>query len=135
MANLKVDSGGLAELIGELGDLTAEKVAPKMLDGAAVILEGHVVSRASFHSDTGAMAGSIKPTKTKHTGDGFSVAVRPTGKDKKGVRNMEKMAYLEFGTSKQRATPVLSPAVREATAPVEQYMQKIFDEETKDLSL
>lgn len=135
MANLKVESGGIAELIGSLDSLTVEMVAPKMLDGAAVILEGHVKSRASWHSDTGAMTASVKPTKAKHTGDGFSVVVRPTGKDKKGLRNMEKMAYLEFGTSKQRATPVLAPAVRESTEPVEQYMQEIFNKEVKDISL
>jgi len=42
---------------------------------------------------------------------GWYVSVRPTGVDEKGVRNMEKMAHAEFGTSKQTATPILSKAI------------------------
>ena len=82
-----------------------------------------------MHKDSGAMNASIKPTKPKRGRDGYSVTVRPTGTDKKGVRNMEKMAYLEYGSQKQAATPVLSPAVRESEEAVCQKMQEVFEQE------
>ena len=62
---------------------------------------------------------------------GYYISVRPTGKDKKGVRNMEKMAALEFGVDgKQAATPVLTPAVNDAEGKVLDKMQEVFDRET-----
>ena len=45
------------------------------------------------------------------------------------VRNMEKMIYLEYGTSKQRATPVLSRATRRAEKDVISKMQEVFNRE------
>ena len=59
--------------------------------------------------------------------------MRPTGRDEKGVRNMEKMVYMEYGTSKQEATPVLSPAVRKAEDPVTEKMQEVFNREVDRL--
>ena len=81
------------------------------------------------------MAGSIKSTGVKTNGSGHYLVVRPTGRDGKGVRNMEKMAYMEFGTSKQTATPVLTPAVQSSEEPVLEAMQKVFDEETEGMQL
>lgn len=54
----------------------------------------------------GAMVASIKATGPKKNARGIYDFVRPTGTDAKGVRNMEKLAYLEYGTSKQPARPV-----------------------------
>jgi hypothetical protein len=48
---------------------------------------------------------------------------------------MEKMAYLEYGTSKQSATPVITPAVGESEDPVCEAVQKKFDDLTKEMSL
>lgn len=42
---------------------------------------------------------------------------------------MEKAVYMEFGTSKQAATPIISPAVRESEAAVLEKMQEVFDRE------
>jgi hypothetical protein len=73
------------------------------------------------------MAASIKSTGIKTNKSGKFLVVRPTGKDSKGVRNMEKMAYLEYGTYKQAATPVVTPAVKDAESTVEREMDAIFD--------
>lgn len=40
-----------------------------------------------------------------------------------------KMVYLEYGTSKQRATPVLSRATRRAEKDVISKMQEVFNRE------
>lgn len=127
MANFSVE--GLDDLMKELDSLDIDRIAPVMLEEAVPILERNVKNRASAHKETGEMQKSIRPTKSKRTGEGYSITVRPTGKDKKGVRNMEKSCYLEFGTSKQGATPVISPAVRESEDPVAEKMQEVFDRE------
>lgn len=127
MAKFSMD--GLNELLSELDSITVERVAPIMLEEAVPILENEVKSRASSHHASGSMIKSIKTTKAKQTGDGYSIAVIPTGIDDKGVRNMEKMAYLEYGTSKQEATPVISPSVRTSEDEVVNKMQEVFDRE------
>lgn len=131
MARLELQ--GIDALMNGLSQLDADKIAPIMLDEAAPILEKAVKKRTAVHKDTGALQSSIKPTKSKRTGDGYSITVRPTGKDKKGVRNMEKAAYLEYGTSKQGAAPVISPAVRESEEPVSEKMQEVFSREVEKL--
>lgn len=127
MASFSVE--GLDDLMKDLDSLDIDQIAPIMLEEAVPILERNVKNRASVHKETGEMQKSIKHTKSKRTGDGYSITVRPTGKDKKGVRNMEKACYLEFGTSKQGATPVISPAVRESEEPIAKKMQEVFDKE------
>lgn len=125
------DIHGFDELLQEmelLGDF--DEIAPKMLEEAAPILEKEVVRQASTHWDSGDMVKSIKKTGASvgKTG-GYYLAVRPTGKDKKGVRNMEKMAYLEYGVKDRPAVPVLTTAVRNAETEVMKKMQEVFDRE------
>lgn len=120
---------GFDDLFSDMDSLDFDRIAPKMIEAGVPILEQAVKKRSAAHRSSGKMYESIKPTKVTQTGDGYSVTVRPTGKDEKGVRNMEKMAYLEYGTSKQAATPVISPAVRESEEAVAKKMQEVFDKE------
>jgi len=124
-------SEGVMDLISDISSLKFNQIAPKMLEGAVDILEKEVTKKASQHKVSGDMARSIKKTRAKAAKDGYSISVRPTGTDSKGVRNMEKMAYLEYGTSKQKATPVLTPAVNVSRSSVELKMQEIFEREIK----
>ena len=104
------------------------KSAPKMLEEAAPILEKEVVKQAKqalgqrrhgeIYQKTGATAGK---------NGGYYLAVRPTGKDKKGVRNMEKMAYFEYGVKGRPAAPILETAVNNAEPGVMKKMQEVFD--------
>lgn len=125
----KFESEGLDDLMKNLSLLEVERIAPMMLEEAVPILEGAVKSRAAAHKRSGNMYQSIKKTKAKRDGSGHSICVRPTGEDAKGIRNMEKMAYLEYGTSKQAVTPVILPAVRESEESVCSKMQEVFDRE------
>lgn len=121
---------GIDDLVKDLDSFQFSKIVPTMIEEAAPILESAVKTRAAAHQSSGKMYASIKTTKVSATGDGYSAVVRPTGKDSKtGVRNMEKMAYLEYGTSKQAATPVISPAVRESESKVIEKMQEVFNRE------
>ncbi|MEZ3435736.1 MAG: hypothetical protein K1W34_14170 [Lachnospiraceae bacterium] len=122
---------GIDDLMKDLDLLDTERIAPMMLEESAPILEEAVTKKASAHKDTGDMVNSIKKTKAGRNQTGYYIAVRPTGKDRKGVRNMEKMAALEYGVDgKQPATPVLIPAVHEVEVPVLKKMQEVFDRET-----
>lgn len=127
--------------LGRLKDI--EKVAPQMIDAATPILVQSVKNALSSHRETGDMIASIRRTKAKKTkGGGFYGAVRPTGISKfyinaKGkkkerkvpIRNMEKFAFLEFGTKQQQATPVITKALNDARPGVEQAMAEMFKKE------
>ena len=150
MADFEVT--GVDELIKQLETLStgAEEVTDKMLEAGAVILKKEMTARAQAHRDSGAMADSIRATKPKRHSDGVAyIVVRPTGKSNKtwsgrknksgkrsgsvSVRNMEKMIYLEYGTSRQPATPVIQPAVNASEGTVGAEMQKVFEQEVGKL--
>lgn len=121
---------GIRELTQRLGQMgSVEEIASQMLEEAAPVLQKTMVQKAQPHKDTGAMAASIKPTEPTRGNRGYEIVVRPTGKDKKGVRNMEKMIHLEYGTSRQLATPVVLPAVKEAESEVIKKMTEVFERE------
>ncbi len=119
------------DFIKQLGNLAdIDRYAPLMIDGAIPILEQQVKVELSRHKVTGYLLKSIKTTKTKKTKAGvYSASVEPSGTDRKGVRNAEKMLYLEYGTSRQPATPVLTKAVKDSEKEVLTTMQAIFDRE------
>lgn len=122
---------GIDDLMKDLEAIDIERIAPIMLEEAVPILSKSIIRRASIHKATGEMLRSIKPTKPKRNAIGYYIAVRPTGKDQKGVRNMEKLIYLEFGTHRQKAQPVLTPAVKEAETSAVKKMQEVFEREAR----
>lgn len=126
------DINGFDELLEELDELgNFDEIAPKMLEGAVHILEKEVVGQAQSHWDSGDMVRSIKKTgATAGKRGGYYICVRPTGKDRKGVRNMEKMIWLEYGVKGRPAVPILSKAVLNAEPAVLKEMQEIFNRET-----
>lgn len=128
MANLNFDFDESFEKQMAMLD-NFDEIAEKMIEESLPILEQNVKSECNNHSQTHEMVDSIKPTKVKKCKDGWYSIVKPTGKDKKGVRNMEKLAYLEYGTSKQIATPTLSVAVKKSTPIIAEKMQEIYNRE------
>lgn len=131
------------KLLGNMQDV--ERIAPKMLDAAAPILERNVRSEAMKHKRTGDMANSIKRKKAARTkSGGYFVSVRPTGlstrqmgpdgkiRDRKEpVRNMEILAYLEYGASNMSPTPILTKATSDSEMPVLDKMQETFNQEVE----
>lgn len=125
---------GIDELISQLdraGDL--ERIAPKMIEECLPMLENSMRETVSEEVTrgyaTGDMVSSIKKTKARRNQYGYFGVVRPTGKDKKGVRNMEKLAYLHYGTSKQVARPVIQKAVFRVREKLEAKMQEVYNRE------
>ncbi|MDE7436788.1 MAG: HK97 gp10 family phage protein [Lachnospiraceae bacterium] len=122
------------DLFTALNKLSRPELAEKCLQEGAKPLKTALVNQAAAHVDTGEMRASIRPSKVKTRKNGAkAIVVRPTGKDSKGVRNMQKLASLEFGahnsTHNQPATPVIIPAVEESKNDVQDAMQKAFEKE------
>jgi len=124
-----VDPAFLRQL-GKLADV--DRIAPKMIDEAIPVLERNVKNEVAKHKVSGDMYVSIKASKAKRAKNGAYIAnVYPKGVDSKGVRNMEKMAYLEYGTKKQSPKPVLTKALKDSESAVYAKMQEVFDREVK----
>jgi HK97 gp10 family phage protein len=126
--DFQIDPAFLKQL-GRLADV--ERVAPKMIDEAMPILAENVKKELSKHKRTGDMVGSVKKTKANKNKYGYYAVVRPTGKDRHGVRNMEKLAHAEYGTSKQQPTPILTKAIKDSEPAVLKKMQETFEREVK----
>lgn len=120
------------EFIKQLGNLAdVDRVAPQMIDEAMPILESNLKKELSKHKRTGDMLNSVKKTKAGKNKYGYFATVRPTGVDEKGVRNMEKLAHAEYGTSKQVPTPILTKSIKDSETSVLNKMQEVFEREVK----
>lgn len=128
--------------LGKLADV--DRIAPQMIDGAMPILEGSLKTELSKHRRTSTMLDSVKKTKAGKNKYGYFATVRPTGMSKvymddKGiirprktpVRNMEILAHLEYGTSKQDPRPILTKAIKDSESAVLDKMQEVFDREVE----
>jgi HK97 gp10 family phage protein len=126
--DFQVDTDFLKTL-GKLAEV--EEIAPKMIDEAMPILEKNLKGEMINHKVTSDMIDSVKKTKAGKNKYGFFATVRPTGTGSNGVRNMEKLAYLEFGTSDQDPTPIITKAINDSKAKVESKMREVFEREVK----
>lgn len=126
---------GIDDLISRLdriGDI--DSTAPEMLNAGMEKLQKEVVEEASKHKDTGDMIESIKPTKvSKSASGGYYICTRPTGYDRKKVRNMEKLVWLELGVKGRPATPVITAAVIRAEPEVLTAMRAVFEWKVMEL--
>lgn len=129
MAKFETDVS-LDELMQSLTSIDIETLAPVALEESAPIVQKKLIQLSEPHKRTGAMVKSIKAQKANKSGDGYSIFVGASGVDRKsGIRNMEKMAFLEFGVREhnQSATPVIVPAVRSTHDDVCDSMQDVFN--------
>lgn len=130
---MRFEVTGMDEALAELEKLDAYRLAPKMLTEAAPIavsaLKASIKRFAHRGYATGALAASIKATEAKLNAYGCFIAARPTGADRKGVRNGEKLAYLQYGTQKQTASDVLGTAVKAAERKCIEAMEEVLAQE------
>lgn len=116
---------GLSSLEREVDDIADEclnEAAPTLVSA----LQSTIASKATTGS--GELSRSIVPTRAKENAYGHFVAVRPVGVDANGVRNGEKLAYLEYGTSHSAAKPCLAEAISKAEPQIKSTIQKRFEE-------
>lgn len=132
MASFSV--AGLDGIVRSLSNLAGDtdRIAKEAIDAAKPVLRDALSQCIEEAADrgyaTGELAGSIKATETKRDAQGYYAEVKATGTDKKGVRNSEKLAYLEHGTSRQVARPVMKKAIEQAREKCESIMQEKIEE-------
>ena len=121
------------EFIKQLGRLEdVDRIAPQMITEAAPIVETSMRKELSFHKVSGDMRDSVKISKAiKVKNGGYFIVVRPMGNDGKGVENMAKLVFLEYGTKKQSAKPVMAKIVKDSEQQVYAKMQEVFEREVK----
>lgn len=134
------------EFLKQLGKLSKiDEIAPKMVEESVPIVQRNLIRELAYHVGTGELQESIKNTPVKKWKSGGVYAVaRPTGTsdtyvDEKGVtrnrsepiRNMEKLAYLEYGRSGQAARPIMSTVIGDSEGSVKNKMQEVFRREVE----
>ena len=129
----RCELNGFDGLIEGLNNLTANtgEIAKEAIDAASPTLKESlsqcIEEAANRGYATGELAQSIEATKAKQNAYGCFAAVRPVGANTRGVRNAEKLAYLEYGTSKQAAHPVRTKAINRASVNCEKIMRDKFE--------
>ena len=122
------------EALGRAGE---EASVCRILAAGGQKVEAEMKSQAARHRQTGDMAASIRTAKASKNDRGYFVVTRPTGKSVRVtgtgktalIRNMEKLAYLHYGTSRQKATGIVTKVVNRSEKPALEAMQKEFNRE------
>lgn len=145
MADFQLDfDDSIFKGLDKLSD--TEKISAKMLQEASPIVVESMKSELKLHKQTSELVNSIKPTKPRRNKNGDNVVVvRPTGKStttiaqngkaytrKKAVRNMEKLASLEFGNLHgQKPTPIIEKVIKGTEKAVFDKMNEVYNKETE----
>ena len=122
------------EFLKTLGKLSQiDQVAPKMIDEALPTCTEYLkngINSANHPYSKGDMVRSIKEKRATQDKNGaWKGITRPTGKGEDGTRNMEKLAYYEYGTSKQPARPIMDKIKNDASVPAQEKMEDVFKRE------
>lgn len=133
---MSIEVVGFDELLKKLEKLSdpaqVEAICRKAVDAGKPMNEAAVRSAvASVETgpySTGSIASSISSTDTRVNELGVYAVARPTGRDKKGVLNAEKAAYLQYGTSRMSAKPWRQNAIASA-ASCEKVMEEVIKAE------
>lgn len=158
MANFHMN--GVREFADELMKLGAniDEVAVQMVDEAADIMDEKLrdgILKQTTKYGTGTLAASIHHNKPARSDLGVFSTSTAKGTDTRGkkkvsqetvingksrghrklnpksaVRNQDKLWYLEYGNSRQPATPVIQKCVNEAEPAVLDKMQEVYNRMT-----
>lgn len=124
------------DLFSGLGE-RIDEIAPKMIEAASPIYISHAkaaINAAIRHRDrsTGSLVSSMKMDKPKAAkGGGYvaSITFKGKTKGKSKVSNFYKAFALEYGTSKQPATPWVATTNARAKVDVETAMTEVLQKE------
>lgn len=132
-----IELNGFDELIKKLDKLGnqsyVEEIGKKAVSEAAPIAEaamrGSISSVEYGPYSTKSISGSIQTTEARINTYGAYAVARPTGRDAKGVRNAEKAAYLQYGTSRMPARPWRERAVASSQGAAVKAMEEVIKTE------
>ena len=119
------------KIIEKVGNL--DELAPQMINAATPVVEKELKQNIRDAADrgyaTGELESAIHATKAKQNEYGYFAAVGATGVDSKGVRNNEKLAYLEYGVDGRQAPhPVMQKTINDSESECMDIMQAVFNE-------
>lgn len=139
MGRRNIDFDVESDLTEKLGELAAKSpgILKRCLYPAAGVLADEIRKRLAPHDQTGALADSITIAEMRVSGMEVNTVVFFRGYDTShksksypnGVPNAIKAAALESGTSKQRKTPFIAPAVKAVKERATALMQQQLDQE------
>jgi len=117
----------------QLNKLADEKLAERVLKAGGGAMVPYLKSgiRSAVKNGTGDLEKSIKVSRVKTDKDGNkSVYILPTGKDRHGVSNMAKLAYIEYGVRKYNRAPkpLILRTIKDSQVNVEKAMQEKLEE-------
>jgi len=121
------------EFLKQLNKLADEKLIERVLKagGSAMVPVLKVNIRSAVKNSTGALEKSVKVSNVKTDREGNKcVYALPTGKDKDGVSNMAKLAYIEYGVRKYNRAPkpLILRTIKDSQVNVEKAMQEKLEE-------
>ncbi len=127
MAKLTMDIN--PDAILEAGTHTDETLL-KMIKAGQDVMANAIKQSASKHIKTGSLVNSIKETKAVIDKNDCPVGrVKFIGDDKNGMANSAKALWLEYGTTKQRPTPFVRPAIQGCQTEIYNAMKQVEQEE------
>ena len=125
------------DFMKSLGTLAqVERYAPKMIEEALPIVRDKLKAKIEQegHVEYGDLFNSIECSEVTKTKNGYIGNAFPQGKNRDGVRNAEALVYLEYGTSRQDSTGIITRTLISTRKDVEAKMQEVFEREAlKDL--
>lgn len=131
---MRIESTGFDKLLRKLEGMENKlpKATKEILTEGGEILTTEtrraVRNAANRGYATGALERSIAPTDPKSNIYGSFVAVRPTGRDSKGMRNGEKWGYLLHGNGKgSEPRDFVSEAVGKAEGKIARSAENIIE--------
>ena len=134
---MSFETTGFDDILKELNGLAnSGDVADEMLKAAAPVLEKELKKQVNIGANRGYVSegheleNSIKANAPKENSHGHFVSITAKGKNKKGTRYNEILAYLNYGTSRQAARNVVSKAPQKAEEECIEKMQEKFNELT-----
>ncbi|OPZ15898.1 MAG: hypothetical protein BWZ04_03253 [Firmicutes bacterium ADurb.BinA205] len=121
------------EFLKQLNKLADEKLIERVLKtgGSMMVPVLKANIRSAVKNSTGALEKSVKVSNVKTDREGNKcVYVLPTGKDKDGVTNMAKLAYIEYGVRKYNRAPkpLILRTIKDSQVNVEKAMQEKLEE-------
>ena len=137
MASLDVT--GMEEVLKQLEKLSrksdVDEIAKKALNEAREVLldstKSAVASSEYGPRSSGSVSSSIQATPTKVNSFGVYSVARPTGRDRNGLTNGTKAAFLEYGTPTLPARPWHERARNSAEGKCVQIMEEVVKAEMK----
>ena len=112
--------------IGAVSQETAQEMVQAGAEAAVECWKASAQSHGHVRPG-GILEGSIKPTAIKEKNGLPSCEVFPQGSDGRGVREMDKAAYLNYGTSRIHADHWADEAHGECKAKVPEAMKAVWE--------